>query len=55
MSFEENMKELSQIVGQLESADLPLDKAVELYEKGKALTAQCKEQLDNAKLKITEQ
>ena len=49
------MKELSEIVGQLESGDLPLEKAVELYEKGKTLSADCKKQLDSAKLKITEQ
>ena len=55
MTFEENMKELSEIVGQLESGELPLEKAVELYEKGKAISASCKEQLENAKLKITEQ
>ena len=55
MTFEENMKELSEIVGQRESGDLPLEKAVELYEKGKKISADCKEQLENAKLKITEQ
>ena len=32
-SFEENMAELNKIVAELEKGDIPLEKAVELYEK----------------------
>ncbi len=53
-TFEENISELSDIVKQLESGELSLEKSVELYEKGKKLSQDCKTQLDNAKLKITE-
>lgn len=54
MSFEENLSELSKIVAELEKGDLPLEKAVELYEKGLGLSDECKKELDCAKLKITE-
>ncbi len=54
MTFEENLSELSKIVAELEKGELPLDKAVELYESGLALSEKCKKELDSAKLKITE-
>lgn len=53
-SFEENMKKLSEIVSELEKGDIPLEKSVELYGEGVKLSALCKNQLDNAKIKITE-
>ena len=34
LSFEESLKELENIVDQLESGDIDLEKSVELYEKG---------------------
>ena len=54
LSFEENMKKLSEIVLELEKGDIPLEKSVELYGEGVKLSALCKNQLDNAKIKITE-
>ena len=54
MTFEENISELSKIVAELEKGELPLDKSVELYEKGIKLSEECKKELDTAKLKITE-
>ena len=54
LSFEENMKKLSEIVSELEKGDIPLEKSVELYGDGVKLSALCKNQLDNAKIKITE-
>lgn len=53
-SFEENMKKLSEIVSELEKGDIPLEKSVELYGEGVKLSALCKNQLDNAKIIITE-
>ena len=53
LSFEENMKKLSEIVSELEKGDIPLEKSVELYGEGVKLSALCKNQLDNAKIKIT--
>lgn len=55
MTFEDNLKELSEIVSKLEKGDLALEEAVELYGKGVKISAACREELDNAKLKITEQ
>ncbi|MBO5318309.1 MAG: exodeoxyribonuclease VII small subunit [Ruminococcus sp.] len=53
-SFEENMAELNKIVAELEKGDIPLEKAVELYGRGVELSAVCKKQLSEAKIKITE-
>lgn len=53
MSFEENMNALSEIVGQLEKGDLPLEKSVELYGNGVKIAEMCRKELESAKLKIT--
>ena len=54
VSFEENMKKLGALVAELEKGDISLDKAVELYGEGVKLSAVCRKQLDEAKIKITE-
>lgn len=54
VSFEENMQSLGKIVSELEKGDIPLERAVELYGEGVKLSAQCRKQLDEAQLKITE-
>jgi exodeoxyribonuclease VII small subunit len=51
-SFEQALAELEQIVGRLESGQLPLDEALALFERGQHLTAWCGAQLDSAELKI---
>ena len=53
-NFEENLKKLSTIVAELEKGDAPLEKAVELYGEGIKLSAVCRKQLEEAKIKITE-
>lgn len=55
MTFEENMNSLTDIVKQLENGDLTLEKSVELYENGVKLAAECRDELERAKLKITRQ
>ncbi len=55
ISFEENMKRLGAIAAELEKGDIPLEKAVELYGEGVKLSAVCRNQLDQAKIKITEE
>ncbi len=52
--LEENMKKLNSIVNELEKGDVPLEKLVELYSEGVKLSATCKKQIDEAKIKITE-
>jgi len=45
LSFEDSLKKLEDIVEQLESGDVDLDKSVELYEKGMNLKKICEEKL----------
>jgi exodeoxyribonuclease VII small subunit len=54
LSFEAAFKELEGIVDQLESGDLPIDQAVDLYEAGARLVAHCGGCLDRAELRIKE-
>ena len=51
-TFENSLKELEEIVTQLESEDLPLEKAIALFEKGTTLSKTCSKTLDEAKKKI---
>lgn len=51
-TFENSLKELEEIVHQLESEDLPLEKAMALFEKGTTLSKTCSKTLDEAEKKI---
>ncbi len=42
-SFEENLKQLEEIVSKLESRDIPLEDAIEAYKKGLDLSKRCYE------------
>lgn len=53
LSFEDAMKELQQLVGDLESGDAPLDKSLELFERGISLIKLCNGMLDSAEQKVT--
>lgn len=55
MTFENNMKKLAEIVSELEKGDVPLEKTVELYGEGVEISVLCKKQLEDAKIKITEE
>ena len=52
LSFEAAYDRLEEIVRQLEGDDLPIDRAVELYELGVSLARRCSEALDGAELRI---
>ena len=52
LSFEDNLKNLEDIVEQLESGDVDLDKSVELYEKGMNLKKICEEKLKKVENQI---
>ena len=54
ISFEDNLARLAAIASELEKGDIPLDKAVELYGEGVKAAAECRKQLDEARIKITE-
>lgn len=50
--FEDSMQELETIVQTLERGELRLDESLRLFERGVALTRQCKTSLDHAELKV---
>ena len=51
-SFEKGLERLDAIVQQLEDADLPLEKALQLYEEGMKLSEVCHEQLQEAEGRV---
>ncbi len=53
MTFEQSMKKLEQIVQELESGDLPLEKAMSKFEEGIQLSKFCTEKLDQTEKKVT--
>jgi exodeoxyribonuclease VII small subunit len=50
--FESSLRELEQIVQQLEAGDMPLDRSLELFEQGVKLSRQCQKRLDEAERKV---
>ena len=50
--FEKNLARLDAIVRELEDADLPLDKALVLYEEGMKLSESCHKQLEEAEGRV---
>ena len=52
LSFEEALKELEQVVGQLESGSVDLDKSIALYERGADLKKHCETKLSQAQARI---
>jgi len=51
-SFETSLESLEKIVHELERGDLPLEKSLELFEQGIALSRQCQERLNQAERRI---
>ncbi len=54
MDFEDSLKKIEEILARLEGGNIPLEEALNLYSQGVELSRKCREQLENAKLKITE-
>ena len=52
-TFEQAMKQLEQIVQDLESGDMPLEKAIKKFEEGIQLSKYCTSKLDESEKKIT--
>jgi len=52
MSFEQAMKELEQVVGQLERGDVALEQSIALYERGAKLKKRCEAKLKEAEEKV---
>ena len=54
LSFEKAMEELSEIVENLESGNIDLEKSIEYYTRGSHLKSHCQKKLDEAVLKLDE-
>lgn len=52
-TFEKAMDKLEKIVQELESTDLPLEKAINKFEEGVQLSKFCSEKLDETEKRIT--
>ena len=50
--FESSLEKLEEIVAELESGDLPLEKSIKAFEDGIKLTRHCQNLLSKAELKI---
>jgi len=50
--FEAALNELEQIVAKLERGELKLEESLKLFERGVALTRQCRQSLETAELKV---
>ena len=51
-NFEAALKEIEQIVEQLEAGDLPLEQSLELFEQGVRLSRDCQKRLDEAERRV---
>ncbi|MGH9451390.1 MAG: exodeoxyribonuclease VII small subunit [Terriglobia bacterium] len=51
-SFENNLDRLTVIVEQMESVEIPLEKALQLYEEGMKLSTVCEKQLEEAEGRV---
>ncbi len=52
LSFENGLQQLEGIVKEMESGDLPLERALELFEKGMKLSEACRKQLEEAETRV---
>ncbi|MFD3190280.1 exodeoxyribonuclease VII small subunit [Sedimentitalea sp. HM32M-2] len=52
MSFEQAMKELEDVVRQLEDGDVALNDSIALYERGALLKKRCEDELNRAEEKV---
>ena len=52
LSFEESIKELTNIVGKIEQGQIPLQASLQQYERGMALIKQCRTILQKAEKRI---
>jgi len=51
-TFEESLRRLEEIVGQLEQGEVPLEDSIKMYEEGLALSKACIDKLTQAELKL---
>jgi exodeoxyribonuclease VII small subunit len=51
-SFEACLEELEKVVKELEVGDLPLERSLELFERGMSLSDECRKQLEAAETRV---
>ncbi len=51
-SLEAGLEEIAKIVKELEASDLPLEKSIQLLEKGMRLIQSCRKQLEEAETRV---
>ena len=52
VSFEASLDELEKVVKELEGGDLPLERSLELFERGMSLSDVCRKQLEAAETRV---
>jgi exodeoxyribonuclease VII small subunit len=52
LPFESSLDELEKVVKELEAGDLPLERSLELFEKGMRLSEVCRKQLEEAETRV---
>jgi exodeoxyribonuclease VII small subunit len=52
LSFETGLQQLESIVKEMESGELPLERALELFERGMKLSETCRKQLEEAETRV---
>jgi len=52
IDFESSLSELEKLVSSMEEDSLPLEKMIELYERGTKLVAECEDTLQSARKKL---
>ena len=51
-SFEASLDELEKVVKELEAGELPLERSIELFERGMNLSDACRKQLEEAETRV---
>ncbi len=51
-TFESNIEELEKVVRELEAGDAPLERSLELFERGVSLSEACRKRLEDAETRI---
>jgi len=51
-NFEAGLQQLEAIVKEMENGDLPLERALELFERGMKLSDTCRKQLEEAETRV---
>ena len=52
VTFETSLDELEKVVKQLESGDLPLERSLDLFQRGMQLSEACRKQLEEAETRV---